>query len=145
MIWELRIECISGLYLENECVRTIEIDSKSSLFDLFSFIQDSIGFDRDHIFEFFAGRNPRNRKLVFGDNFDWESSVDIYIETTLEKVYPLPKSCKLYYHFDFGDNWYFEIKKSRKKPREPEKGVQYPRIVETIGSAPKQYGSWGEE
>lgn len=142
MIWNLRIECISGPYLDNEFVRTIEIDSKSSLLDLYDIIQDTVAFDRDHLFEFFVGRNPRDRKLVFGKNFGLEISIDIYSKTTIEQLYPLPKGCRLYYHFDFGDDWYFEIRKSRKKPREPEKGIQYPRIIESIGPTPQQYGSW---
>ncbi len=145
MIWALRIECVYGLYLEEECIRTIEIDSGSSLFDLHETIQDAVDFDRDHLFEFFAGRNYRNRKVVFEDSFDWEESADIYTEKTLGQVYPLPKSCKLYYHFDFGDDWYFEIRKSRKKFREPEPGVRYPRVVESIGPAPQQYGSFDDE
>ena len=71
--------------------------------------------------------------------------VDKYDETTLEQVYPLPKSRKLYYHFDFGDDWYFEIHKNREKPRNPEPGVRYPLIVGSIGPAPQQYGSWEDE
>jgi hypothetical protein len=145
MIWELKIECISGPYIEEDFIRTIEIDSKSSLLDLHDFIQDAVAFNRDHLFEFFVGRNPRSRTLVFEKNFECEASIDIYSETILEQVYPLPKSCKLYYHFDFGDDWYFEIRKSRKKPREPEKGIQYPRIIESIGPAPQQYGDWEDE
>ena len=70
MIWTLRIECVFGLYLEEECIRTIEIDTGSSLFDLHDTIQDVVDFDRDHLFEFFAGRNYRNRKVVFEDSFD---------------------------------------------------------------------------
>ncbi len=81
MIWTLRIECVFGLYLEAECIRTIEIDSGSSLFDLHDTIQDVVDFDRDHLFEFFAGRNYRNRKVVFEDSFDWEESADTYAET----------------------------------------------------------------
>ena len=125
MIWKLQVECISGFYLEEECIRTIEIDSRSSLSDLHYFIQDAVEFDRDHLFEFFAGRNPRNRKLVFidSDRYDWNEIENIYAETFIEHVYPLPKSCKLYYRFHFGDNWYFEIRKSRKKPQEAKKGV----------------------
>ena len=120
----------------------IEIDSKSSLFDLHNFIQDAADFGHDHLFEFFAGRSPRNRKVVFGGyNDDWEERLDIYCDTCLEHIYPLPKSCKLYYRFDFGDNWYFEIRKGRKKPREAEEGIHYPRIVKLIDPAPQQYGS----
>lgn len=142
MIWTLRVECIWGIHLENECVRVLEIESGSSLLGLHDAIQEAIGFDRDHLLEFFAGRNYRNRKLVFDEGFDWERSWDVYGQLTLEQVYPLPKSCKLYYHFDFGDDWYFEIRKSRKKPTEPEPGVEYPRVVESIGPNPEQYGTW---
>lgn len=140
MIWTLVVECIYGNYLEEECVRTIEVESKSSLYELHNAIQSAVGFGRDHPFEFHAGRNYRNRKVVF-DNFDdMVDGSDNYDFIILEQVYPLPKSCKLYYHFDFGDDWYFEIRRGRKKPHEPEAGVKYPRVVETIGSNPSQYG-----
>jgi hypothetical protein len=139
------MECVRGRYWEEECVRTIEMDSGSSFVDLHDAIQDAVDFDRDHLFEFFAGRHYRNRKVVFHDSFDWEESFYTYSEITLEQVYPLPKSCRLYYHFDFGDDWYFEIRKSRKKPKEPEHDVQYPRVIEPIGPNPEQYPSWEEE
>jgi len=145
MIWTLRIECIGGRYLENECVRVLEIDSEASLMELHDAIQDAVGFDRDHLFEFFAGRSYRNRKLVFNDSFDGEQSFDRYGILTLEQLYPLPKSCKLYYHFDFGDDWYFEIGKFRRKLMVREPGVEYPRIIASIGQHPEQYGSWEEE
>jgi hypothetical protein len=47
---------------------------------------------------------------------------------------------KLYYHFDFGDDWYFETRRSRMKPKEPTPRIEYPRVVETLGQNPRQYG-----
>ncbi len=142
LIWTLRVECEWGRYLEDECIRVIEISSTATLFDLHDAIQDAVDFDRDHLFEFFAGRHHRNRKLVFADDFDWEASAAAYAAITLDRVYPLSKGLKLFYHFDFGDDWYFGIRKSRKKPWEPEVGVQYPRVVEATGPNPEQYPSW---
>ncbi len=139
MIWTLTIECVMGMYLKHECIRKVEIDSEASLLDLHDVIQDAVNFDRDHPFAFFAGRNWRNRKVVFGAGDAVEDIFDTYASFTLERIYPLPKNCRLYYYFDFGDNWHFEIRKSRKKPREPENGVQYPRVVESIGPNPEQY------
>jgi len=139
MIWTLKVECIMGFYQQHECVRVIEIDSEDSLLDLHYAIQKAVDFDRDHLFEFFGGRNWRNRKVVFEDRYSTDDPFDVYASIALEDVYPLPKSCKLIYHFDFGDDWFFQIKKSRKKPRAPEKGVKYPRIVESIGPNPEQY------
>ncbi len=61
---------------------------------------------------------------------------------TLEQVFPLPKNMKLYYHFDFGDDWRFEIRKARTKPKEPEARVKYPRVIESIGRNPREYGQF---
>ena len=145
MIITLRVECVRGRYRYNECVRVIEIDESASLLSLHSAIQNSVGFDYDHLFEFLAGRNHRDRKVVFADDLDWEYAADSLAEITLKQVYPLPKRLKLYYHFDFGDDWYFVVKKSRKKPTPPEPGVTYPRVVERVGPNPKQYGEYEEE
>ena len=149
MIWTLKIECVLGRYLSDEWVRVIEIDSRTTLSDIHEEIQDEIGFDRDHLFEFFAGRNTRKRDIDFAGEeswaMPWGDVCDRYSELKLENIYPLPKGLKLFYHFDFGDDWYFKINKSRKKPREPEAGVQYPRIVKSIGPNPDQYGLYDEE
>jgi len=139
MIWTLTIECDSGRFLAHECIRVIELKSDASLLDLHDAIQDAVGFDRDHLFEFFAGRHRRNRELVYADTFDSEDAFDAYANISLEKVFPLPSKCRLFYHFDFGDDWYFKIKKSRKKPFEPTPGVKYPRVIERIGPNPEQY------
>ena len=145
MIWTLKVTCIFGLYLEEECVRVIEVDSRSSLMDLHDAIQDAVDFDQDHLFEFFAGRHWRNRKVKFEDSLEWEDMFDTYASLSLEDIYPLEKGLKLYYHFDFGDDWYFEITRSRKKPTDPEPGVKYPRAVERIGPNPDQYPTWEDD
>ena len=49
------------------------------------------------------------------------------------------KGLKLFYWFDYGDDWKFQIYKSRKKPKEPESGKQYPAIVAEKGEKPEQY------
>jgi len=145
MIITLRVECVQGLYLQEECVRTLEIDQDASLIYLHYAIQDAVAFDDDHMFEFFAGTGPRRRKMSFAEDEGGEYDADIMGEVTLEQVFPLPKSMKLYYHFDFGDDWIFEIRRGRKKPAPPAPGVTYPRVVERIGPNPPQYGEWEEE
>ena len=142
MIWTLRIECDSGLFLVDECIRVVEMQSDASLLDLHDVIQDAVEFDRDHFFEFFAGRHRRNREAVYADTFDAEDAFEAYANISLEQVFPLPSKCKLFYHFDFGDDWYFRIKRSRKKPSEPISGVKYPRIIKRVGPNPEQYPDW---
>lgn len=140
MIWTLKIDCLWGWYLEDECVRVIEIDSRATLDDLHEAIQDAVEFSKDHPFEFYGGRNRKNRKLLFDGVAPRRGSMSVYSGTTLDQVYPLPKGLRLFYHFDFGDNWYFGISKSQKKPTEPITGIKYPRVVERIGPNPFQYG-----
>ena len=140
MIWTLRVTCVWGMYFAEDCVRVIEMDSEASLLDLHDAIQDAVEFDRDHPFEFIAGRHCRNRKVVFAqDASRWDEEAAIYADIKLADVYPLPKDCRLFYHFDFGDDWYFEIRKLRKRPFEPEPNVRYPRVTERIGPNPVQY------
>ena len=144
----MKIECEWGRYFEEECIRVIEVTDETSLYDLHLMIQGLVDFEDDHLFEYFGGRHWRNRKLLFVEedswNFDYERAMDDYEQIKLNEVYPLPKSLKLFYHFDFGDDWYFKITKSRKKPKEPEGGVEYPQLIESVGPAPKQYPSWDD-
>ena len=140
MIWTLRIECVSGAYLEAEWIRFVEMDSASTLLDLHELIQDAACFDRDHPFEFFAGRNYRHRCATFDDAVEDYDAFDSCGAITLEQVFPLPKNMKLFDHFDFGDDWRFEIRRTRTKPKEPEVHVKYPRVIEAIGPNPRQYG-----
>jgi hypothetical protein len=64
-------------------------------------------------------------------------------EIPLNKVYPLPERMKLYYWFDFGDDWKFQITKDR-KVKASESKVKYPRVIESIGPDPKQYPNFEE-
>ena len=105
--------------------RTIEVKEDFTLVRLHKYIQEIVEFDDDHLYEFYIGKNPRNRA----------SSVPK--KTQLNEIYPL-KGYKLYYLFDFGDSWLFEIKKSRKKKAE-NKETKYPLIIESTGVNPEQY------
>ena len=54
------------------------------------------------------------------------------------------------YLFDYGDEWRFKVRVHAINPDAPE-ADDYPRVVETVGEAPKQYpygendGEWDEE
>lgn len=143
MIYTLTVTAVSGHYLEQECVRTLEIDESATLEDLHFAIQDAVRFGNDHPYEFHAGRHCRHRKIQFADAEvaeDWDRLEGFWGTTRLSTVYPL-NGLKLYYWFDFGDNWIFEIRRARKvRPAQP--GVCYPRLIESRGPNPRQYPSW---
>ena len=116
---------------------TIEIPDCCSLFNFHLFIQKIIDFDNDHLFEFYVGRNFRDRKMNFSENPGYPHDGGEYEHITLKDVYPL-KGLKLYYLFDLGDNWIFEMRKSRKTAK-AEKGKEYPCVVTDNGVKLIQY------
>ncbi len=58
----------------------------------------------------------------------------------------LRKNSKIYYLFDFGDEWWHEIKFLGEREAEP--GKRYPKILERCGDSPLQYPDeedWDED
>jgi hypothetical protein len=116
---------------------TIEVPDILSLFDFHLFIQEIVSFDNDHLFDFYAGRNERNRKITFSEKSGSPYEGSVYEDIFLKNIYPL-KGLKLYYLFDYGDNWIFEIRKKRNKVI-PNRDSVYPRVVSDNGVKLKQY------
>ena len=138
-VWALKVECVYGAYLKQRpCIRVIEIPEDASLDDLHFGIQDAVRFDNDHPYDFYAGRRPFSRKVTYGESPASPMEIPEFAEIPLNQVFPLPERMKLYYWFDFGDDWTFQITKERKvKPIAPR--AKYPRVVERIGPNPVQY------
>jgi len=139
MIWIFKIELLSGRYAEDHWHVTMEVDSASTLGDLHFEIHNATEFDNDHMYEFYISRTPRSQKrIAFNDDNG------MVYDTTLASIYPLESGNKLYYIFDYGDDWLFKITKSRKKEQEASKGKKYPNIIAELGSRPEQYPDWDE-
>jgi len=134
MILHIQIDLVFDLYVNGNWTGIIEIDSSSTLEDLHYAIQDAVCFENDHMYAFFISRTERSRDK---QRFDDENG-EIFT-TMLESLFPLPKGRKLYYMFDYGDSWLFQIKRNRKKPHQSVEGVKYPRLVTEIGKKPEQY------
>lgn len=127
-IWTMKIECVSGWYLEEESAKICEIQSTCNLDDLCYFILECFGLDCDHPHEFFISRQPRRSKK---STIEDES-------TTLKNIFPVAKNYHLFMHFDFSDDWVFKITNNRKKT-EFKDNISYPIIIEQIGKNPEQY------
>jgi len=136
MIWTLQIKLLSGRWADKDWAATIALDAASTLEDLHHIIQQAVGFDNDHLYGFFVARTPRGQvRIRYGDDEDG----DRLLTTTLETLFPLPKARKLFYLFDYGDSWIFQISRTRNKPFEAEPGVDYPCLISEIGEQPQQY------
>ena len=116
----------------------MEFKEDASLYDLHNAIQDAVDFGRDHPFIFYLANSWRGTKKEWlTAKEEWEDRHDDFIELELKDIWPLGRR-RLYYWFDFGDRWTFEIRKERKVKR-PEPGVSYPRVVQSTGPNPEQY------
>ncbi|MFZ0791056.1 MAG: hypothetical protein WAM94_15700 [Chromatiaceae bacterium] len=134
MIWTLQLKLVRGLYAEGPWEGTIALDAASTLEDLHFAIQRAVDFDNDHLYEFYVARTDRSRDRI---RFDEED--DALFTRTIESLFPLPKDKRLYYLFDYGDHWLFQIARTRAKPFEAEPGVDYPRVISEKGAKPPQY------
>lgn len=128
MIWTLDIKLIRGRWATGDWSATNAIDATTTLDDLHLFIQRTLDFDNDHLSDFFVTRMPTSAKRA-----------RCHFDATLESLFPLPKGHKLFYLFDYGDNWLFQIGRTRKKPFEAELGGEYPRLLSEQGEKPRQY------
>ena len=138
MIVKLRVVCIFGRFLSDECVRVIAMDDSSSLYDLHEMVQEAVSFERDHPFTFYTANSgsPWAERNWIADEEDWTQMERAFERTKLRDVWPLGRK-KLYYWFDFGDKWIFEIRKMRSAKGDAELPV--PIVLQRIGADPQQY------
>jgi hypothetical protein len=137
----LRVECVSRAYLNETCIRVIEIDESASLVALHEAIQDAVDFVREH-YDFFIANSewPSAERKWLTEEEEWGRIERDFFRIKLKTLFPLKPRKKLYYLFDFVDHWTFEIRQQRER-KEPVEGVTYPRVVEAIGPNPEQYPS----
>jgi len=135
MIWTLQIKLLSGRWAEKDWSATIALDASSTLEDLHTIIQRAVDFDNDHLYSFFVARTPWSRDRVL---YDGEED-DAAWEVTVESLFPLPRDRKLFYLFDYGDNWIFQVGLTRKKPFAAKSGADYPCLISETGERPPQY------
>jgi hypothetical protein len=130
------MECVRGAYLEEDFLRVIEVSSDMRLAELHLLIQDLIGFTDSQLDDCFMATRLRGKKIRFispKGNPDLTSQVDM--NQSLAEVFPTGSRKRLFYSFDFGDNWIFEIKKITETIK-PKADTPYPRIIQEEGAQP---------
>jgi hypothetical protein len=143
-IWTLKIHRPQAIV---DCVRVIEIEFDATFLQLHEAIQEAVDFDNDHLFQFYLGRHPDQHAYTIGGepSYNGYNPVNRYSKRSISDTWPLPTGYKLYYLFDFGDNWVFQINKTRHKDKIAQPGVVYPRVIEAKGKNPEQYPDWEYE
>lgn len=148
IVYQLRVTCVTGPWLDNECVRFIEMPALANLYDLHVAIQDAVDFDEEFPFYFFTALAPESGRFLIPE--DWPVDVapadldpDVYEDCPVfDYVTPNAKE-SLFYSFGSGfDDWVFKVQHTG-IAHAATKGEFYPLVLNeiSVGPDPEQYGS----
>jgi len=132
---------------KQEISRDIEVLENINLYKLAKAIIDAYNFDFDHCFGFFS-------KIVESRYFDSEKKYELFTDLIEEgedleptgagsvkktKVKDVWRNTgdKMMFLFDYGDSWQFVVKLTGFG--EKKSNQKYPRVLQKIGRAPRQY------
>jgi hypothetical protein len=133
-IWTLAVKLLDSPLAEDKWKGVIEIEATATLEDLHVAIQDAVEFENDHMYEFYIAATPKS-----GDRRTYSVDDGNIFKTTISQVFPLESGTKLFYWFDFGDDWLFEVSQSRTPPHAAIEGEHYPQLIDEMGTKPIQY------
>ena len=148
IINRLRVTCVSGPWLDDECVRFIDVPPTANLYDLHVAIQDAVEFDEEFPFYFYVALSPEGSRSMLPadlalDVEPQDIDPDIYEDISLlEVVKPGAKKSLFYIFTSEFDDWVFKVQHTG-ETHEAVKGEFYPlaMIELAIGPNPEQYGS----
>jgi hypothetical protein len=136
-----RAERREGEFVFRVCLgkvwRLIAVPSDAPLDELAEGILRSVKFDSDHLYEFIYHDPFGTKKSVFHPEMDegpWADEVSV-------GDLPLEPGQSMTFHFDFGDDWLFDVRLERVAPPGSRKHAV---VVERHGKAPPQYPGWDE-
>jgi hypothetical protein len=124
--------------LSGKCWRRIEMSAGMNLHHLSTAILDAFEFDYDHLYAFTYRNRFGALTQACHPNMDDSPHAD---EVRIGDL-PLQTGSAMTYNYDFGDDWRFSVKLEH---IDPDGGkTDRPRVSESRGEAPEQYGSWEE-
>lgn len=136
----------ASLLQDSNIYRVIEINPNLSLNNLAEAIIESFDFDFDHCFGFFD-QNPNQGPIydsiekyeLFNDLPDVESTdAGSVKQTKIKDVWAHMKK-KMYFLFDYGDNWIFEVGLENINTNSRSTHRHLHDIIKTVGNSPEQY------
>lgn len=132
-----------GMGYKEEVSRVIELKESQTLVDLHESVLKSTGWDDEsHLYSFFMDGKAWSDTDEYHrpENIDEAEKSWGYRPKTADielKALNLHPKQRFLYIFDFGDEHHFKVKV--KGFGEVEEGVEYPRILESVGKFPPQY------
>jgi hypothetical protein len=149
-IYRLKVTLLGGSPWAEETVwRTIEMKGNQTLDQLHKAIFKA--FDRwdEHLYSFYMTKNRRDATQEYASPYLFEDNDFPFGEkprnarrAKLDDLGLRPRR-KFYYMFDYGDDWEHVVEVLSVKDEEP--AGRYPRISDSHGESPEQYGEWEED
>jgi hypothetical protein len=119
--------------------RRIAIPGRMTLEALSEAILESFDFDNDHLHLF----RYRNRFGLFEEvKHPYTEESPSTAEVKIGEL-PLRPGSTMEYLFDFGDNWFFEVRLDKLEPVNPK--IRKPVVIDGRGQAPPQYPNFDDE
>ncbi|MEM7131102.1 MAG: hypothetical protein AAF702_32570 [Chloroflexota bacterium] len=125
--------------LQKSVWRRIAIPAQGTLEELSYAILRAYDFDSDHLHEFIYTNHSGTEARAFHSYMDerpWTYEVSI-------GDLPIQKGSTMVYHFDFGDDWRFDVK--LEKIDVDDDTIKETILLEEHGKAPEQYPSYDDE
>jgi hypothetical protein len=117
----------------------LEIAEHQTLDDLHYAVQRAVDFDADHLYSFFMSNRAWDRSSEYASpHADGSSAAQIPVGNLRLRM-----KQRFLYLFDYGDEHRFEVQLVATNPDAPQD--RYPKVVESHGEAPSQYGWWDDE
>ena len=139
-VYVLKVSLAFSIFEAERFSFWLEIPSTASFLELHEAIQEATAFENDHLFGFYLGRQAWDQFKVFGD-FEEPSTL---AGVQIKEAFPINlKGMKLLYHFDYGDDWLFEIRQLKQSPKY-NLNKSYPVISNVRGERPIQYPDFDE-
>lgn len=120
-------------------MRVIRMNLEDTLYDLHEMIQEAVQFDNDHLFEFQFGQGMLKERYTISEAMT--SGIERDVEDTSLASLDLYKGLQFSYLFDYGDEWWFDIKVLNIL----EHAVEKSKVIKAVGEAPEQYPCYDEE
>ncbi len=131
--------------VEEEVLRTFEVEGNHTLYDLHMDIQYAFNWDNDHMFSFYFGGKLFDRENEYSGNplgdhvVSGMSTPSKSAATTQIRDLGLTENSTFLYLFDYGDELVHEI--IVEKIRDKNDGdKKLPTIISELGTPPPQYG-----
>ncbi len=135
----------------HKIIRKVLVPQNITLYQLHLIIQDSMGWEHAHLFEFSDAKWKSTIRVGIPNDFEddfgtFSAPLQDIFKTHLKKVFVDENDAKpFWYWYDFGDDWWHRISFLKPSKKDVENFTGTPLCVDAVGQCPPEDigGVWG--